>query len=107
VSSAASFFAVTVFNLSGAINVLLLLIVRPQLLLFPHPEDSSEPEAVVFSQPTTGSALFFDSARGHGHTASPQSTGMELGDDGDPPLNGNNVAVTLSRIESERSDGSI
>jgi len=35
------------FNLSGAINVLLFLIVRPQLLLFSRispPEEFSEPE---------------------------------------------------------------
>ncbi|KAN0138425.1 hypothetical protein V8E53_003888 [Lactarius tabidus] len=37
VSSAATFFGVSVFNLSGAINVILFLIVRPQLLLFSPP----------------------------------------------------------------------
>ena len=40
VSSQATFFGVSVFNLSGAINVLLILIVRPasELLLFSPPE---------------------------------------------------------------------
>jgi hypothetical protein len=45
VASATIFFGETVYNLSGAINVLLFLIVRPQLLLFPRPEDFNEPEA--------------------------------------------------------------
>jgi len=38
VPSAATFFAVSMFHLSGAVNVLLFLIVRPQLLLFTCPE---------------------------------------------------------------------
>ncbi|KAH9061347.1 hypothetical protein EDB87DRAFT_1560456 [Lactarius vividus] len=44
VPSAAAFFAVSMFNLSGAINVILFLIVRPRLLLFPPPEEFSEAE---------------------------------------------------------------
>jgi hypothetical protein len=43
VSSLATFFGVTVFNLSGAINVLLFLIVRPELLLFSPPEEVGDP----------------------------------------------------------------
>ena len=99
------FFGETVYNLSGAINVLLFLIVRPKLLLFPPPEDFSVPEASVLVRPTIGSAAKYH--RGHAHTASPQSIGMELESVGDPPLNGNTVTVALSRIESERSDGSV
>jgi hypothetical protein len=38
VSSAASFFVMSMYNLSGAVNVLLLLIVRPYLLLLTRPE---------------------------------------------------------------------
>ncbi|KAH9052532.1 hypothetical protein EDB87DRAFT_1722850 [Lactarius vividus] len=38
VPSAATFFGLMMFNLSGAINVLLFLIVRPHLLLFTPPE---------------------------------------------------------------------
>jgi len=37
VPSAATFFGHSVFHLSGVINVLLLLIARPQLLLFSRP----------------------------------------------------------------------
>jgi hypothetical protein len=99
VSSAAAFFAETVYSLSGALNVLLFLIVRPQLLLFSPPEDFSEPEVVVLGRPTTGPAAKYH--RGHGRTASPQSIGMELGNVGDPPLNGKTVTVALSRIKSE------
>jgi hypothetical protein len=43
VSSLATFFGVTVFNLSGAINVLLFLIVRPELLLFSPHEEVGDP----------------------------------------------------------------
>jgi hypothetical protein len=42
VPTAATFFAVSLFNLSGAINVLLFLIVRPSLLLFSPPEEQAE-----------------------------------------------------------------
>ena len=44
VPSAATFFGIIMFNLSGAINVLLFLIVRPQLLLFTPPEEPVKPE---------------------------------------------------------------
>ncbi|KAF8274447.1 hypothetical protein EI94DRAFT_1713445 [Lactarius quietus] len=47
VSSAATFFGVALFNLSGALNVLLFLIVRPQLLLFSSPETEEFSEAGV------------------------------------------------------------
>ncbi len=43
VASAALFFGSVMFNLSGTINVLLFLIVRPQLLLFTPPEELGEP----------------------------------------------------------------
>jgi len=38
VPSAATFFGVSTFNFSGAVNVILFLIVRPKLLLFTYPE---------------------------------------------------------------------
>ena len=81
VTSAAILFGDTVYNLSGAINVLLFLIVRPKLLLFPPPEDISEPEAAVLGRPTTGSEEKCHC--GHGNTASPRSIEMELGVVGD------------------------
>ena len=44
VPSAATFFGISMFSLSGAINVLLFLIIRPQLLLFAPPEELVKPE---------------------------------------------------------------
>jgi len=104
VPSAATFFAVSMFNLSGAINVILFLIVRSQLLLFDPPEKFSEPE-VELGHTTTGSAIFSDTAK---YSHSPQPTGTRLTDDAEhgawnPALDGNSVA--LSRIDSRpRSD---
>jgi len=42
VPSAATFFGVSMFNLSGAVNVLVFLIARPGLLLFTRPRDFDE-----------------------------------------------------------------
>jgi len=66
VSSAAMFFSTIIFNLSGAINVLLFLVVRPQLLLFPRPEELAEPDSepdIELEEQTpqgTSSAIFPD-----------------------------------------------
>ncbi|KAF8258920.1 hypothetical protein EI94DRAFT_1618955 [Lactarius quietus] len=75
VTSAATFFSVSVFNLSGAINVLLFLTVRPQLLLFSPPDEFCEPEGTEHRRPATGSAVFTD-APNYNH--SPQPAGIEL-----------------------------
>jgi hypothetical protein len=84
VTSAATFFAVSMFNLSGAINVLLFLIVRPQLLLFSPPDESDEVELA----PTTGSAIFPDTAK---YNHSPQPAGIALVDDAED-RDGNSIA---------------
>jgi hypothetical protein len=47
------------FNLSGAINVLLFLIARPKLLLFPRPGELAEPDLELTSQGTSP-AIFSD-----------------------------------------------
>ena len=88
---AASFFADFVFSLSGAVNVLLFLTIRPQLLLFSNPEEFVEPEAVELGHSTSGSVICL------------QSTGMGLVDDGggkawNPSAGSNSVAP--SRIDS-------
>jgi len=62
------------FNLSGAINVLIFLIARPELLLFPAPREWSEPEVELGRSSTTGSAIFPDTAQ---YNYSPQPTGIE------------------------------
>ena len=75
------------FNLSGAINVLLFLIVRPELLLFAPPHKIADP--------STSSAILAETANYH---HSPQPTEKELADDGgrNPP---HDPEVALSHIE--------
>ena len=97
---AASFFADFVFSLSGAINVLLFLTIRPQLLLFSNPEECVELEVIELDYPTSGSAILPDTAK---YNHSPQSVKLELMDDGrgrpwDSSVGSN--SVTLSRIDS-------
>jgi len=103
VSSAATFFAVSMFNLSGAINVLLFLIVRPQLLLFSPPEEFSETEIELGHSSTN----IPDTPK---YNHSPQSIGMGLMKDvgdgvWDPTLEGFGNSVAPSRVNSRlRSD---
>jgi hypothetical protein len=94
VPSAAVFFCGFVFNLSGTFNVLLFLVVRPQLLLFNDPKVFRETEVVDVG---TKSAISHNTAE---DDHNPQLTGPELVDDGEwvpPPRD---VDVALSRIES-------
>ncbi|KAF8497247.1 hypothetical protein F5888DRAFT_1613796 [Russula emetica] len=56
---AATFFGVTMFYLSGVINVVLFLIVRPRLLLFPRPKELDGREIQRVPQ-GTGRASFSD-----------------------------------------------
>jgi hypothetical protein len=78
VPSAVTFFAVTVFYLSGAINVLLFLITRPELLLFRRPKELPEPEMELESQ-GTGPAILPDAENIQN---SPEPAPMELGNEG-------------------------
>jgi hypothetical protein len=81
------------FYLSGAINVLLFLIIRPELLLFPRPpEGLAEPEIELAPQ-GTGPAILSDAAK---FQDSSELTSMELRDAGFR----NNAAE--SRISSGR-----
>ncbi|KAH8998216.1 hypothetical protein EDB86DRAFT_820456 [Lactarius hatsudake] len=70
VPSAATFSGLIMFNLSGAINVLLFLIVRPRLLLFTPPEELGESK-VEFSS----SAIFHDMVE-HDQSPQPLATGL-------------------------------
>ena len=94
VSSATLFFCDLLFNLSGAFNVLLFLIIRPGLLLFNDPEGIRKTEVVDIG---TNSAISNNTAK---DDHNPQLTGAELVDDGEwvPPPRG--VDVALSRIDS-------
>jgi len=65
------------FHLSGAINVLLFLIIRPGLLLFPRPEQLDE-EEIQLNPQGTGSAIFSETAKSQ---RSPEPTSAALGDE--------------------------
>jgi hypothetical protein len=68
------------FNLSGAINVLLFLIVRPRLLLFPRPEKLAEPDMELAPGPQgTSTAVFSEIAK---FQHSPEPTSAALLDEG-------------------------
>ncbi|KAI0276651.1 hypothetical protein BGY98DRAFT_1167349 [Russula aff. rugulosa BPL654] len=79
VPSAATFFGVSIFYLSGAINVLLFLIIRPRLLLFPRPKQLDEREIQLAPQEDTGAANSSDTEKPQG---SPDPTLAALGDGG-------------------------
>ena len=76
VPSAATFFGSTMFNLSGAVNVLLFLLVRPQLLLFPRPGKFSEPEMELAPQ-YAGPTIFTDIAKFQ-HSPEPISAALAV-----------------------------
>ena len=77
VPSAVTFFGVSIFYLSGAIDVLLFLIIRPGLLLFPRPEELAGPEIELAPQ-STGPAFFSNTAK---FPHSPEPTSDTLGDE--------------------------
>jgi hypothetical protein len=83
------FFGNIMFYLSGAINVLLFLMARPHLLLFPRPEELPGPDMELALQ-GTGSAIFSDRANfQHG----PEPTLV---------YDGSRNSPALSRISSRR-----
>jgi hypothetical protein len=68
------------FYLSGVINVLLLLIVRPRLLLFPRPNELDGQERQLAPRGhRTGPAIVSDTEKSQ-HSPEPTSAG--LGDEG-------------------------
>ncbi len=71
------------FNLSGAINVVLFLIIRPQLLLFSRPRKAAEPDAQGSHSNTGPTILLNTIQRGH----APGTTGMDPVDDLEEPRN--------------------
>jgi hypothetical protein len=76
------------FCFSGAINVLLFLIIRPELLLFPRPEELPELEPEIDLAP----GIFSDIAEFQ-HRPEPTSAALDEG-------SRNNA--TLSRVSSRR-----
>jgi hypothetical protein len=98
VPSAATFFSVSMFNLSGAINVLLFLVVRPQLLLFPRPEGFAEPDMELAPQ-GTGSAIFSDIAKFQ-HSPEPNSEALMV-DEGSSRTSAVQPRVSSRRISDD------
>jgi hypothetical protein len=101
VTSAATFFGVSMFNLSGAINVCLFLLVRPQLLLFTPPEEPGEPEIELARASMNPVTLPETTEYDH----SPQPTGIGFMDDfgkspKSRPSEGSRNTGTLSRVSS-------
>ena len=93
VSLGASFFANTMFNLSGALDVILFLIIRPELLLFSRPRVLDEQEILLTSAPQgTGPAIISDREKLQ-HSPEP-STSAVLGD------GGSNDTPTPSHVDS-------
>ena len=90
VSSATLFFCDLLFNLSGAFNVLLFLIIRPGLLLFNDPEGILKTEVVDIG---TNSTISNDTDK---DDHNPQPNGARLVDDGEwvPPLRGDDVVLS-------------
>jgi hypothetical protein len=70
------------FNLSGAINVVLFLIIRPQLLLFSRPRKAAEPDAQG-SHSNTGPTILNTIQC----ELAPGTTGMDPVDDLEEPRN--------------------
>jgi len=70
------------FYLSGAINVLLFLIIRPGLLLFPRPKELPEPQPIIELEPQAQDIrpVVLDNAEILQN--SPEPTPMEAGDEG-------------------------
>ena len=66
-------FGFSMFHLSGAINVLLFLIIRPELLLFPRPRQLDEQEIVLIPKGDTGKANFSDTAKSQ-HSSEPATS---------------------------------
>ena len=91
--SAATFFAVSMHDLSGAVNVCLFWVVRPQLLLFTPPEETIESE-IELARHSMGSAVLPNVAA-YDHNL--HATGKGLVDDSGKP-SGN--SATLSRVSS-------
>jgi len=94
VSPAVIFFCLFVFNLSGAFNVLLFLVVRPQLLLLNNPEGFRKTKVVDIG---TNSTISNNTEK---DVHNPQATGAEPVDDGEWVAPLREVDVALSCIDS-------
>ena len=97
VPSAATFFGVSMHNLSGAVNVFLLLTVRPQLLLLirPDQDELGEPEIELTPQnPERAGDVILPEAVNYQHSPTPTTTALtnDSGSEG----------AAISRVSSRR-----
>jgi len=95
VPSAATFFGVAMYNLSGAINVFLLLTVRPQLLLLIRPDldELGEPEIELAPQnPQSTDDAIFPETEKYQHSPVPNTTALADG----------SGSAAVSRVSSRR-----
>jgi len=99
IPSVALLFGLTVFNLSGAINVLLFLIIRPQLLLFAPPEQPIEHEIQIhLSRFNTDPVVPLGTAR---YDRKPEPTRIEsMSDLGEQFWKGSRNNVALPHVNS-------
>ena len=98
VSPAVSFFGATIFYLSGAINVILFLIIRPELL-FSRREGVAEPEIELASESQgTDSGILSNAVKSQNR---PEPTSMDRGDEGSRDSAG------VSRVGSGRTSDDI
>ncbi|KAN0107216.1 hypothetical protein V8E52_010418 [Russula decolorans] len=99
VPPAATFFGDSMFYLSGAINVLLFLIIRPELLLFPRPKKLDGQEVQLTPAPQdTGPATTSGTAQFQ-HSPEPTSAALEDGDSKD--------IATPSHVSSRRESDDV
>lgn len=94
VPSAATFFGIIIFNLSGAVNVVLFLFFKPQLLLFARPKLRQPDIALV---PAGNSSKVFTETENSQNSPEPTTTAQD--DDSEAALS--------SRVSSTRTSTEI
>ena len=90
VPSAATFFGVSMHNLSGAINVLLLLTVRPQLLLLIRPDQDEHGIELAPQNPQRNGDAILPEAANYQHSPTPTTTVLS------------SESAAVSRVSSRR-----
>jgi hypothetical protein len=78
-----TFFGASIFYLSGTINVLLFLIIRPGLLLFPRPKELDGQEMQLTPAPQGTSPAIISYTTTFQHSPEPTSAALEDGNSRD------------------------
>jgi len=95
VPSAATFLGIVIFNLSGAINVVLFLIFKPELLLFARPDELRQPDIELV--PAGNNSKVFTDMENFQHSPDPATTAVSDDSQG----------AGLSRVNSKRISNEI